>query len=116
MTDTLYTYQCKSCKTVAVAAFSSNGGKCVRCNLCRSPMLFLCAEPVTTDEQRALWRQGIVYNPGVPKAEPLTCDTCKGRVSLLYGVRIAGVGRFCSAKCADEGVKRHEAESAKEPV
>lgn len=63
--DTLYTYQCRSCKTLAVAAYSSRGGKMVRCNLCRSPMPFLWSEPVTTEKHRELWARGLVYNPGV---------------------------------------------------
>lgn len=63
MTDTLYTFRCRSCKTIAIASYQSRGGKCVRCNLCRSPMIYLWDEPVVTEEQRALWQQGVVYNP-----------------------------------------------------
>jgi hypothetical protein len=108
---TLYAYQCKSCKTVAVAAYESRGGKCIRCNVCRSPMPFLWSEPVTTDAHRALWARGLVYNPGEskPKKTLPACDTCGAYASILYGEWIVGVGLFCSAKCADDGVKKHEA-------
>jgi hypothetical protein len=112
VTDTLYTYRCKSCKTLAVASYRAKGhGDCVRCNVCRSPMPFLYAEPVTTTEQRAFWQRGLVYNPGAPERKPglPTCDICGEFASMLYGVYLIGVGRFCSAKCADEGVEKHEA-------
>lgn len=116
MNKILYSYGCKSCKTIAVAAFQSTRGKCIRCNLCASPMVFLWCEPAKTEEQLEIHAKGIVYNPGVSQAPtPSKCDTCKGYVPVLRGVTLAGVGRYCSAACADVGKERHEATLAKEP-
>lgn len=106
-TKTLYSYGCRSCKTIMVAPYESKGARCYRCNLCRSPMVFLWSEPAVTDEQIALWQKGPVFNPGQSQAPtPPVCDQCGGYASILYGVRIAGVGRFCSAKCADEAMAK----------
>lgn len=77
-------------------------------------MPLLWSEPAKTDEQLELWAKGIVYNPGQSQAPtPTACDTCGGYVSLLYGVRLAGIGRYCSAKCADAGKAKHESELVK---
>lgn len=71
MSDTLYTYRCSSCQTIAVAAYKSRPEKCVRCNLCRTPMRLLWGYPVSTDEERALFARGLVYNPGQERDKEL---------------------------------------------
>lgn len=107
----LYTYRCGNCKTVAVASIKAVYGQPWRCNLCHWPMTFLHDKPITTNEERAWAKQGIHYNPGLVRDPPTRCDNapCVHTVGLLYGVRLSGVGNFCSKACADAGVAKHEA-------
>jgi hypothetical protein len=113
----LHVYRCKRCGTVASTASKHEYGNPLLCNLCFSFMTRLYSEPITSEEGRALAQRGVVYNPG-QTIRPKTCDNvgCSKRVGILYAVDLKGVGLFCSAKCADEGVKRHEAAMAQPPA
>ena len=113
----LHVYGCKRCGTVASTPSRHEFGNPLLCNLCFSFMKRLYSEPITSDEGRALAARGVVYNPGQER-KPKTCDNvgCSKLVGMLYGVDLKGVGLFCSAKCADEGVKRHEAALEQPPA
>jgi hypothetical protein len=109
----LHTFQCRACRTVATAPFKSEFGAPVRCILCRSYMTRLYGELITTDEQRALARRGVVYNPFTAVADK-TCDNqgCRNFVGPITGIALAGIGSFCSTVCADEAASRQQAESS----
>lgn len=122
-TGEIYTYQCRKCLTVATSGFDHPYTEPLRCNLCFSYMKRLYVQPITSLEQQALVDRGVVYNPGVnterrKRREPIRCENtgCKGYYSELYGYEIEAVGKFCSAKCLDEGVKRHRAALEQPPA
>jgi hypothetical protein len=106
----LHFYRCRRCQTVATAPFKAEFGPPVRCILCRSYMTWLYADQITTPEEDALARRGVVYNPFTAVPDK-TCDNtgCRNFVGPITGIELAGIGSFCSAHCADAAALRHEA-------
>ena len=66
--DRLYFYQCWNCKTTATSpVFHSWNEDSLHCNQCTCRMRYLWNVPVTTEEERALFQRGPVWNPGTSK-------------------------------------------------
>ena len=63
--DVLHTYRCARCQTVATSTVRYTYEDRLVCNMCHSYMRFLCTDPITTPERRALAERGLVFNPGV---------------------------------------------------
>lgn len=89
--DQLHTFQCQGCHVVLVVSFKSSRAE--RCLMCRRYLTFIKSEPVVTDEDRALHRQGRVWNPGAQGPKAWACARC-GESTTEHG-RIRPDGRVC---------------------
>lgn len=73
MKPTLFYFQCRFCKTVLAVTIKSPRPE--RCRCSGAWMTFLFSEPVQTDEQRVIAKQGRAWNPHNPP-QPWTCARC----------------------------------------
>ena len=66
--DRLYFYRCRKCRTVATSPVLHIWNQDpLSCILCHCRMRYLWNVPVTTEEERALFQRGPVWNPGTSK-------------------------------------------------
>lgn len=72
MTDTLTTYRCRYCEWTLVVAHPLRSVE--RCRGCGSWMARLFTMPVETDEERALFKQGVTWNPGAASVRAMQKD------------------------------------------
>lgn len=109
----LHLYRCSFCKTVATSPRWFNPLEHpIKCNRCLRIMGYLYAQPIETEEQRAIAAQGIVFNPFLDTARPAfrttPCGTCRAFTPVEALIELPGVGKFCSEACANTGAQEHE--------
>lgn len=61
--DTLHSFRCKNCGTIATSPVWVQGDRQVTCNLCVSYMRHVWSEPIRTEQQRERAMRGVVYGP-----------------------------------------------------
>lgn len=113
MSQQLHIYRCSFCDTIATSGVKTAWPP-ILCCACRRIMAYQSSEDVTSDRDRALLARGVVYNPFDPPRPPVTtrrCDAkgCHNHPEKADMIYLPGVGRFCSAPCADAGAAEHEA-------
>lgn len=69
----LFYFQCSLCRTTATSPIFSERYSCVAC---LRWMRFLYSTPATTDDQLALVKHGLVFNPHRIHPQPWTCVRC----------------------------------------
>lgn len=107
----LHLYQCSFCRNTATTAVKRTADSRLKCSACFRWMAYLWSSPITTDAQRAIAAQGVVYGAYEPERQPYTkraCDVCHVHVERESMVMVPCVGKFCSEDCAQVGVLRHQ--------
>ena len=118
MSPTLfYVYQCANCKSTYTTLVPTTGtGTAYRCLTDRSPMRFLHARSIVTDEDRAVAARCPVWNGGRVTGEvrrAVRCDACPAYVVAEHAIDLGAAGTFCSQACADTGSERHRCQMAR---
>jgi hypothetical protein len=108
----LYIYRCQSCRLMASAPVPHASGSRYRCSICRSWLRYLYKEPITTEEQRELANQGLVFRRWDQPEKP-RCGVCQAVLSR-YSAALPD-GTPCCFRCTPAERERLAQRRAEQP-
>ena len=108
--DTIYTFRCPNCKTVAITDLKPQAGRPERCK-CGVWLRFLYTTPMTDEARALLKRAPMVFNPYAERTAAWYCVRCEQPIMLMTHWKRRPDGLVC-AKCYQAEERPAEMETA----